>query len=43
MDYVHGLRPDVVMSSGFVGDIALREVTEKEWRTAIDAAIVKLC
>lgn len=36
------LRPDVVMSSGFVGDIALREVTEKEWRTAIDAAIVKL-
>ncbi len=36
------LKPDVVMSSGFVGDVALVEPTEMEWRQAIDNEINKL-
>ena len=35
------LRPDVVMSSGFVGDISYGEVTHEEWITAIDLYITK--
>lgn len=36
------LSPDVVMSSGFVGEIAFREVTRPDWVAAIDDAIMKL-
>ena len=39
---LRNLRPDVVMSSGFVGDIALVEPTEQEWTQAIDDEINKL-
>lgn len=47
-DMINSLRvlrditPDFVFSSGFVGDIAYREVTEESWRAAIDQEICKL-
>ena len=32
------LEPDVVLWSGFVGDVSFAEVTREEWQTAIDQA-----
>lgn len=36
------ISPDIVMSSGFVGEVAFREVTGDEWRTALDRRIASL-
>ena len=38
---IRQLQPDVVMSSGFVGDISHEEVTHEEWITSIDQYIDK--
>ena len=35
-------RPDIVMSSGFVGEVAYREVTRDEWTAALDDRIAGL-
>ena len=34
--------PDIVMSSGFVGDAAYREVTREDWTAALDDRITQL-
>ena len=34
--------PDIVMSSGFVGDVAYREVTREDWTAALDDRITHL-
>ena len=39
---IRELSPDVVLSSGFVGEVAFREVTQDEWTTVIDSAIKNL-
>ena len=40
---LHVLKPDVVMSSGFVGEAGgPHEVTVSEWRQAIDTEIARL-
>ncbi len=36
------LEPDLVMSSGFVGDVAMAAVTRDEWRQAIDENVRRL-
>jgi glyoxylase-like metal-dependent hydrolase (beta-lactamase superfamily II) len=36
------IKPDVVMSSGFIGNVGLVEPTETEWLDAIDTAITSL-
>lgn len=36
------LEPDLVMSSGFVGDVAMAAVTPDEWRRAIDENVRRL-
>ncbi|AWF80285.1 metallohydrolase [Microbulbifer sp. A4B17] len=36
------VQPDVVMSSGFVGEVGLVEPTHDEWITAIDTQITRL-
>ena len=36
------LDPDLVMSSGFVGEVAYREVTSGSWRSALEQEIQKL-
>ena len=36
------LSPDIVMSSGFVGDVAFGEVTKDEWTQAIDDNVKRL-
>ena len=36
------VRPDVVMSSGFVGEVGLVEPTQDEWESAIDSEIARL-
>ena len=36
------LQPDLVMSSGFVGDVAYREVTRASWTVAIDQTLETL-
>ena len=33
------ISPDIVMSSGFVGEVAYREVTREEWTTVVDGRI----
>jgi hydroxyacylglutathione hydrolase len=39
LEKLRKLSPDVVISSGFVGKVAYREVTSEEWASAIDYAI----
>jgi len=36
------LNPDLVMSSGFVGDVAMAAVTRDEWAEAIDSTVRRL-
>lgn len=36
------LRPDIVMSSGFVGNVSFREITGDEWADVIDGIIKQL-
>lgn len=36
------LEPDIVMSSGFVGDVAMKAVTRNEWTEAIDSNVGRL-
>ena len=36
------LNPDIVMSSGFVGDVSVVEVTGDEWARAIDDNVSRL-
>lgn len=42
LEILGDLRPDVVMSSGFVGETSYKEVTHTEWASAINNAIAKL-
>ena len=39
---LRSLDPGVVMSSGFVSDIAYREVTLYEWHAAIDNELINI-
>lgn len=39
---LRALKPDVVLSSGFIGDIAFEEMAADQWHLAIDAQITKL-
>lgn len=39
---LRSLNPDVVISSGFVGEVGVKEVTRDEWVEAIDTEIHKL-
>ena len=34
--------PDIVLSSGFVGEVAYREVTSEDWTAALDEHIARL-
>lgn len=36
------ISPDLVMSSGFVGEVAYREVTREGWTAVLDATIARL-
>ena len=36
------ISPDLVMSSGFVGEVAYREVTREEWAAVLDDRIAAL-
>ena len=36
------LSPDVVLSSGFIGEVAYKEMTQEQWFKVIDEAIAKL-
>ena len=36
LERLRAYRPDIVMSSGFVGEVAYREVTREEWTAALD-------
>ena len=36
------LDPDLVLSSGFVGDVAMAAVTRDEWAEAIDSTVRRL-
>lgn len=42
LETLRELRPSVVISSGFVGEIAFKEVTQAEWISEIDTAIARL-
>jgi len=39
---LRGYSPDMVMSSGYVGDVAYREVTREQWTAALDDNIGRL-
>jgi len=39
---LRGCSPDIVMSSGFVGDVPYREVTREEWTVVLDDKIGRL-
>lgn len=42
LEKLRQLQPDLVMSSGFVGDVAYREVTRANWAVAIDQTLEAL-
>ena len=42
LSLIRALKPDVVLSSASVGEVAVVEVTEHQWHEAIDANIRKL-
>lgn len=42
LNKIRTLNPDVVLSSGFIGELAFKEMTEQQWHEAIDAQLVKL-
>ena len=42
LEKLRGVRPDVVMSSGFVGEVGLVEPKQDEWTAAIDSEIARL-
>ena len=42
LEKLRELSPDVVMSSGFVGDVAFREVEQDAWAEALNDHIAKL-
>lgn len=42
LNKIRDVKPDVVMSSGFVGEVGLKEPNKTEWLTAINNEISKL-
>ena len=42
LEALRAYSPDIVLSSGFVGEVAYREVTREEWTAALDDRIARL-